>query len=177
MDLLTISPGSHPSTLRLMNVASLIALHAAIYWKRYLRRVRPSEVLPALLPPISVPGHASFPSGHATQARLIARCVKSILPFTDAQGTVQDVLAAVQPGLDALAFRIARNREIAGLHYPSDSEGGRILADNIFDNILAKDPMDPTEQSVDKVIGVVTTYKLKSKYQVIKEAAMAEWLR
>jgi len=33
--------------------------------------------------------------------------------------------------LNALAGRIARNREIAGLHYPSDSLAGRNLAQEI----------------------------------------------
>ena len=34
--------------------------------------------------------------------------------------------------LKALARRVARNREIAGLHYPSDSVAGRRLADAVF---------------------------------------------
>ena len=34
--------------------------------------------------------------------------------------------------LDALAWRIARNREIAGLHYPSDSAAGKKLAADIL---------------------------------------------
>jgi hypothetical protein len=32
----------------------------------------------------------------------------------------------------ALAVRIARNREIAGLHYPSDSAAGRMLAEVVL---------------------------------------------
>jgi hypothetical protein len=38
-----------------------------------------------------------------------------------------------------LALRIARNREIAGLHYPTDSVGGRTLANQIFGNLLSDD--------------------------------------
>jgi len=34
--------------------------------------------------------------------------------------------------LQALAKRIARNREIAGFHYKSDSDAGADLADAIF---------------------------------------------
>jgi acid phosphatase (class A) len=34
--------------------------------------------------------------------------------------------------LQALAWRIARNREIAGLHYPSDSAAGEQLATDIL---------------------------------------------
>ena len=72
------------------------------------------------MPPIQVPGHSSFPSGHATQAHLIAECAKLVLSTP--------VKAALSADLDALAGRIARNREIAGLHYRSDSTAGSNLA-------------------------------------------------
>jgi len=88
-------------------------------------RPRPSHVCPALLPPIQVPGHASYPSGHATQAHLIAKCVQLVLPAAAA------MTAPLTADLDALAARIARNREIAGLHYPSDSAAGLVLATGI----------------------------------------------
>jgi acid phosphatase (class A) len=38
---------------------------------------------------------------------------------------------AITP-LYALAARIGRNREIAGLHYPSDTEAGKKLAQDIL---------------------------------------------
>ena len=34
------------------------------------------------------------------------------------------------------AKRIARNREIAGLHYPSDSKAGVILAGQLFKKLM-----------------------------------------
>jgi membrane-associated phospholipid phosphatase len=77
------------------------------------------------MPPIQVPGHASYPSGHATQAHLIAKCVQLVLPAADA------MTAPLTADLDALAARIARNREIAGLHYPTDSAAGLVLATGI----------------------------------------------
>jgi hypothetical protein len=40
-------------------------------------------------------------------------------------------LAVISSNLRTLATRIARNREIAGLHYPSDSNHGRALAGTI----------------------------------------------
>ena len=56
----------------MLNIASLVALFVSMYYKGKYKRPRPSELCPALLPPIVVPGHASFPSGHATQARLMS---------------------------------------------------------------------------------------------------------
>jgi hypothetical protein len=127
-----------------MNIASLVALYCCLYWKGYYQRVRPSQLMPALMPPISIPGHASFPSGHATQSKLVALCIEQLLPgyqqdatkklpAAPSQGSLCDELT---PNLRHLARRIARNREIAGLHYPSDSVGGRILAKQIFSTML-----------------------------------------
>ena len=124
MNLMTTRPTAYPGTFRVLNIASLVALFVSMYYKGKYRRPRPSELCPALLPPIVVPGHASFPSGHSTQAHLMAFCM----------GDVFINLAQHQPMLDdlgVLADRIARNREIAGLHYPSDSQAGVALAGQI----------------------------------------------
>ena len=93
-----------------------------MHFKGVHDRPRPSHISPALLPPIEVPGHASYPSGHSTQAHLFAHCGKAMLPQEPGVGVV----------VDALAARIARNREIAGLHYESDSMAGAYLAGAIF---------------------------------------------
>lgn len=131
MALLAITPGSHPNTYRVLHIASLIGLYAALYYKGLRDRPRPSQLCPALLPPIPMPGHASWPSGHATQAQLKALCMEhvlqGILPGTLTTGD----LGAVSSNLRTLALRVARNREIAGLHYPTDSDAGRKLADTI----------------------------------------------
>jgi UDP-N-acetylmuramoylalanine-D-glutamate ligase len=78
-----------------------------------------------LLPPIVVPGHASFPSGHSTQTHLMVLCMNDVL--TGATQPAANVTAMVDD-FATLAHRIARNREIAGLHYPSDSKAGKDLA-------------------------------------------------
>ena len=44
--------------------------------------------------------------------------------------------AVLSADLTILADTIARNREIAGLHYPKDSEGGGRLADLLNSVIL-----------------------------------------
>jgi hypothetical protein len=129
MNVMTIRPSSHPETTKLFHIAGLVGLFAVMYFKSKdagagsdpasRPRPRPSQLCPALAPPIAVPGHASWPSGHSTQAHLMALCIKDVLP-QDKTGLNVDLLA--------LARRIARNREIAGLHYPSDSAAGCELA-------------------------------------------------
>lgn len=127
MALLAITPGSHPNTYRVLHIASLIGSYAVLYYKGYYNRPRPSQLCPALLPPIPMPGHASWPSGHATQAWLKALCIEHVLQGVLSTGD----LGAVSSNLRTLAIRVARNREIAGLHYPTDSDAGRRLANTI----------------------------------------------
>jgi membrane-associated phospholipid phosphatase len=98
-------------------------------------RPRPSQICPALMPPIEVPGHASFPSGHATEAHLISLCLAEVMPHavkTPYIGNTTDPDYANSTALTRLAQRIARNREVLGLHYPSDSKAGRALAEGTF---------------------------------------------
>jgi membrane-associated phospholipid phosphatase len=132
---LGINTTAFPNTRQLLHIGNLVGSFAVMYYKASVNRARPSQLMPALLPPIAVPGHASYPSGHSTQAHLAAACVA--LAIVDANGnpTATTVALAGVPGdpskpgaLNVLADRIARNREIAGLHFPSDSAAGVELA-------------------------------------------------
>ena len=129
MGVLCATPGSHPATLAMMEAASLIAGLTVQHFKMIEDRHRRSQVCAALRPPIEVPGHASYPSGHATQSYLIALCVDAVLAGASAARTGLVV--------SVLADRIARNREIAGVHYASDSAAGRQLAGNLATVVLA----------------------------------------
>lgn len=131
MALLAITPGSHPHTYRMLHIASLIGSYAVLYYKGRYNRPRPSQLCPALLPPIPMPGHASWPSGHATQAWLKALCIEHVLQGVLSGTLTTGDLGAVSSNLRTLAIRVARNREIAGLHYPTDSATGRKLADTV----------------------------------------------
>ena len=113
---------THSASFLVFNIANLVATLVVMHFKGIRDRPRPSHICPALLPPLEVPGHASYPSGHATQAHLFARCAKEMLPQQ----------SGVDVALDALAARNARNREIAGLHYESDSTAGKHLAGAVF---------------------------------------------
>ena len=112
---------SYPATARVLAIAGSIGGFTAMYYKGKYKRPRPTMLCPALMPPFPVPGHASFPSGHSTQAHLMALCLADVL-------TGKGPATAMATDLPALADRIARNREIAGFHYPSDSDAGVSLA-------------------------------------------------
>ena len=72
------------------------------------------------------PGHPSYPSGHSSQAFTMAYLLTMIRPES-------------RKGLMAAAYSVGRNREIAGLHYASDTAGGRELAEG-FVGLLMKSP-------------------------------------
>jgi hypothetical protein len=125
LNMMTARPTAYPKTTRVLGIASLVGTFVAMYFKGLYARPRPSQLCPALLPPIEVPGHASFPSGHSTQAHLMALCMDNVVNGLAQKPVMND-------DLWTLADRIARNREIAGLHYRSDSVAGRLFAQCIM---------------------------------------------
>lgn len=86
--------------------------------KQHYDRVRPSLLDPTLQPAIAIPLHPAYPSGHATQAHLVVLILEELDPEN------KETYAQA-------AERIARNRVIAGVHYPSDSEAGKLLASQL----------------------------------------------
>lgn len=90
-------------------------------WK--YQRARPTQVDPRLEPVLAVPGHASYPSGHATESRALALVLAKLDP-------------ACAGAYLSLAEAIGDRREIAGLHFPSDSRAGELLADQVIRMVL-----------------------------------------
>jgi hypothetical protein len=158
MALIGASPQSRPNTHRVISAASLIALFAAMHFKAKFRRQRPSSLYPLLLPPVQVPGHASYPSGHATQSKLIALCVGGLV-ITKLEDASQKV---IKSQLETMSTRIAFNREIGGLHYHSDSENGRTLAGSIYEKLSADIKQPDAQKKVPSFAAAVA-------------AAMTEW--
>jgi hypothetical protein len=162
--LLMFSRYSHPWTFRLARIAIVVGEFVVMKLKRDYQRARPSQLSPALMPPIPVPGHASYPSGHATQAYLLSALMAQVMPSnvntplgvnpaapasTPLQTVPPPPPTAPQPAargsmLDRLAERAARNREVLGLHYRSDSEAGRSVAQQILPFLLACPSMSAT---------------------------------
>lgn len=88
-------------------------------------RVRP-YVLEPKLKNLQETDWPAFPSGHATYAYVLAYLYSELAP------ELSDVFLR-----DAAA--VAYSREVLGVHYPSDSESGRLLARQIVDFAL-RDP-------------------------------------
>jgi hypothetical protein len=91
--------------------------YVGLIYKDRFSRTRPNQFDPRLRPMLPNPGHSSYPSNHAFQCFSIAYAFSSLLPE--------------HPGSAELfnsAQRVAGNREWAGLHYPSDTEAGKELA-------------------------------------------------
>ncbi|MFP5259259.1 MAG: acid phosphatase [Acidobacteriota bacterium] len=81
--------------------------------KRHWDRPRPYASTPEITPCVPKPGNASYPSGHSTFGTVDSIILANMLPEKAAQIYER-----------AEAYRL--NREIGGVHYPSDVAAGRI---------------------------------------------------
>ena len=104
-----------PITTKFLRQIGTDVGRAAGLGKESFHRPRPYVSNPQIMPIIEKPGGDSYPSGHA------------------AYGYVNGILLAMMvpekaPELFARAVRYGRNRNIAGVHYPSDVEAGRTVA-------------------------------------------------
>jgi hypothetical protein len=117
--LLPFAPASHPLTTELVSACFHVAGSVVMYFKNKFNRVRPWVLEPKLSPPIPLPGHPAYPSGHSTQMHLMAETLAYLVP-------------SARPELMERAWDVAVNRERAGLHYRSDTEAGKSLAEHVF---------------------------------------------
>ncbi|MFD2158750.1 phosphatase PAP2 family protein [Rubritalea tangerina] len=107
-----------PHTYQLLHNANLELAKVVFYFKAHFNRVRPSYLETSLRTSIPNPKHPAYPSGHATQAMTFALLLAELQP--------QQKNALVKS-----AKSIAHNREIAGVHYASDSQAGFTLAQSL----------------------------------------------
>jgi acid phosphatase (class A) len=115
---------SHPHTYELVKVGARVSEMLMAYYKLVFNRPRPQQIAPALFPPVGAAPHPAYPSGHATTARLAALCLCDVVP------------AALAGAVMWMSDRIARNREVAGVHYRSDTVAGQSLAQQAHDIML-----------------------------------------
>jgi acid phosphatase (class A) len=104
---------------RLLNTFAGTVEPVVVHFKKTFDRVRPRALDGRVRPSIEPPGHPAYPSGHATQAYYVALYLGKKHP-----GRADAFLRT--------ADAVARNREWAGVHYPSDTTAGRHLAEQLF---------------------------------------------
>lgn len=109
----------HKNTYELATMLKELGRYLVMYYKDKFNRVRPHHVDPSVDEVIAVPGHPAYPSGHTLQSHLIAHGLSSLFPKAKTE-------------LFAAAWEISFNREVAGVHYRSDTLAGISLADQAW---------------------------------------------
>jgi len=126
-----MNPARNPKTLELIALAQQVAGTVAQRVKHALAVTRPDRVSAQVQPIIPTPGHGALPSGHATEAFVVARLLAHLTAGR-----------AVPPDLPmhllALAHRIAVNRTVAGVHFPVDSYAGAAIGMTLGDYLAAR---------------------------------------
>jgi hypothetical protein len=126
MKLASCSPEVRPETYFLLVLSLRIGAIVTRHYKSKFMRARPTQVMPWVDTVIPTPRHPAYPSGHAMQAYLMAKVVKSASPKLYAMA-------------DHLADRIALNRVLAGVHFPADGEASKTLIDLVWHCLLTVD--------------------------------------
>ena len=148
LGMLKIDPARHPATNLMVHVARRIGEHVVMCLKGDFASPRPSQLCQVITPMIDPPVTPSFPAGHAVQSYLISLLLA--YSFADAAGTTklpQTTLPAANSSvatfltdppagpLFQLAQRVSENRIVAGVHYPTDINAGKIVAIQAFKDI------------------------------------------
>jgi acid phosphatase (class A) len=119
------NPDSLPLTAKL---AARVWKDAEYYiwkYKNYFLRIRPYKLEPKL-DNLEETNWAAYPSGHATNSYVNAYLYSELLPEFSSF-FIKD------------AYDMAHSREIIGVHYPSDSESGRLLAYQLVKRLLTNE--------------------------------------
>lgn len=91
-------------------------------YKNYFLRIRPGKLEPELKY-LEETQWAAYPSGHATNSYVNAYLYAALIPEFESF-FLKD------------AYDMAHSREIIGVHYPSDSESGRLLAYELIQRLM-----------------------------------------
>ena len=111
-------------TQAVLAAVTQFAVDVELQFKHHLACRRPVEWSAQVQPMITTPGHGTFPMGHGTQVYAVAAVLQALLAA--AWGSVPPSLS---DALKQLAFRVAENRIVAGVHFPVDLAGGAVLGD------------------------------------------------
>ena len=122
-NMLMIGTSNKPNTAILLATGMLIGTMVGLHFKNKWKRPRPVQLFPALMPAIPTPAHPAYPSGHALQSYLILHLITMALDGNKDNPAYSYMLS--------MANRISENREIAGLHYPTDKFESEALAGEV----------------------------------------------
>ncbi len=115
-----------PASVRLLERMDRELKRALMAQKLRFDRVRPSFVDEAVELVVPNPAHPAYPSGHAAQGLFYG-----------------EVFAAWEPHRAEehrrIAIEVGRNREYAGVHYPSDTQAGRAFARYVIARCLGSE--------------------------------------
>ena len=111
-----------PQTLALLDRVIQDATYYVFSFKQQFSRPRPYNLEPRLKN-YEAPGHASYPSGHSSLSYVNAYVLEELAPELKAK-------------FYANAAELAYSREVIGVHYPSDSEVGRVWAREFVNRLL-----------------------------------------
>lgn len=151
-DIIDLSLIKTPNTISLLYAVITDAGYFVLREKQRYQRPRPSQLAIDLDPVISNPPHAAYPSGHATQHYAAALVLGMLDPEK------KDVYIKK-------AFDVARRREIAGVHYPSDSVAGFKLAIVLVNELMKTQQFQQLYLKSSKEKFAITQWKRKSNMQ------------
>ena len=121
--------------MELLATAGQFASVAVQKVKYTLAGKRPIEFSPQVQPMILTPTHGTLPSGHATEAFLLARLLVKLQRAAKTPQYQDPVWAEM---LMRQAARVAVNRTVAGVHFPADSAAGALMGLTLADFIAER---------------------------------------
>lgn len=124
--IVNLSPERTPKTLEFCNTAMTFASFVVQRVKQILACKRPLAYDRTLQPMIATPAFSAMPSGHATEAFMMAHLLTQLCNLEGPDAAL----------LQRQAERIATNRVVAGLHFPVDSIAGRMLGQTLAEYLL-----------------------------------------
>lgn len=135
-----MQPYRQPWTQALAGLALSMTVDIEMRLKHAFCCPRPGVLSPQIQPMIAVPGHGSWPSGHATETFMVATVLQALLQQANRTGN------KYQEQLQRFAARVAVNRTVAGLHYPVDSAAGRLLGTALGEFFVARSRGDEVNE-------------------------------
>jgi len=139
--IVNLSPIRTPKTLELLATVIRFSILVEMRFKHALACTRAVDYTPQTQPMIATPGHGSLPSGHSTQAFIIAEVLwaffHDLVKEVDSTGA-KKVAITLRKQLLYQAARVAINRTIAGVHFPADSAAGHLLGTTLGEYFVAR---------------------------------------